>query len=295
MISTIIAIPRRALSGCLLLLFTVSLSSQSPQSEAGDTRVEGISPNTAEAILDRALERTTAQDESGAELAFEYALRSIVESINGDGEVTDTKTRAYHGYPLEGYRFDELIERDGQPLDEGDARDEAKRKTEFASEARAHAARGERYEPNEMAVRFDRQLMDRYKTSLLGTETIRDHTCWVLGFEPRSGRLPDDRRMDKALNRSTGRLWISQKDYGVARISFEMQRPFRYLWGLAATLRHAEGQFDFDRIQPNLWTPSTFNLEMDLRVFFKGIRRRIRQHWTAYLPAELASPTEPTP
>lgn len=289
------AILRRALSGCLLLLFTVNLSSQAPESGAGDARTEGISPNTAEAILDRALDRTTAQEESGAELTFEFALRSIVDSINGDGEVTDTKTTAYHGYPLEGHRFEELIARDGEPLDEGDARDEAKRKREFASEARVHTARGERYEPNEMAVRFDRQLMDRYEITLLGSETIRDHTCWVLAFEPRSGRLPDDRRMDKALNRSTGRLWISQDDYGVARIAFKMQRPFRYLWGLVATLRNAEGQLDFELIQPDIWAPSTFNLEMDLRVFFKGIRRRIQQHWSDYQPVDLAVQGEPIP
>ena len=48
------AILRRALSGCLLLLFTVNLSSQAPESGAGDAKTEGISPNTAEAILDRA-------------------------------------------------------------------------------------------------------------------------------------------------------------------------------------------------------------------------------------------------
>ena len=113
------AILRRALSGCLLLLFAVNLSSQAPESGAGDAKTEGISPNTAEAILDHALDRTTAQEESGAELTFEFALRSIVDSINGDGEVTDTKTTAYHGYPLEGHRFEELIARDGEPLDEG--------------------------------------------------------------------------------------------------------------------------------------------------------------------------------
>ena len=85
--------------------------------------------------------------------------------------------------------------------------------------------------------------------------------------------------MDKALNRSTGRLWIAQDDYGVARVSFEMQEPFRYLWGLVATLRHATGRLDFRRVDGELWAPSAFDLQLDLRVFFKGIRRHVRQQW----------------
>jgi hypothetical protein len=88
--------------------------------------------------------------------------------------------------------------------------------------------------------------------------------------------------MDKALNRSTGRLWISQEDYGVVRVAFEMQRPFRYLWGLAATLRHADGRFDFERITQNFWAPVAFDLTLDLRVFFRGIHRHILQRWTDY-------------
>ena len=51
--------------------------------------------------------------------------------------------------------------------------------------------------------------------------------------------------MDKALNRSTGRLYIAQRDYGVMRIEFEMQEPMRYLWGLIATLKSAMGPARF--------------------------------------------------
>ena len=61
-----------------------------------------------------------------------------------------------------------------------------------------------------------------------------------------------------------------------------MQRPFRYVWGLVATLRHAAGQLEYERVDRNLWTPARFDLELDLRVFFKGIRRRIRQVWVEH-------------
>ena len=132
-----------------------------------------------------------------------------------------------------------------------------------------------------MSVDFDTDLMDRYHTTFAGTDVVRGDSCWVIRFEPREGRLPDNRRIDKALNRSTGFLWITQDGYRVARVTFEMQRPFRWLWGIAGTLRHATGQFDLQWIEPNLWGLADSRIEFDLGVLFgmKSIRRRIRNEW----------------
>lgn len=249
--------------------------------EAADDAVE------AGAIIDLALDRAAAQRETGIELEFVYISAGVFEFLDRDGNVSRTETGRRRHYALEGYLYSEAIERDGKPLDEDAARDERERKAEFIREARRHAARGERYEPEEMSVDFDGELMERYDVKVVGTEDVRGHACWVLAFEPREGRLPDRRRMDKALNRSTGRIWIAQEDYGVARVDFTMQRPFRWLWGLVGTLRFASGQFDFQRLEPNLWMPAVSRIEFDVRVLFgiKSIRRRIRTEWLEHRPA----------
>ena len=251
-------------------------------------QVSGVPNNaanlSAEDILSRALERAAVQEEEGLELTFEYFVESTAERLDDEGVVTETKTAKLHHYPLEELLYAELIERDGEALDEDALREQHKRKTDFVRKAREHRARGEAYEPNEMDIGFDHELMDRYDTRLVRTESLRGHDCWVLGFTPREGKLPDRRRMDKALNRSTGYLWIAQDDYGVARVSFEMQEPFKYFWGLVATLRHANGQMDFDRIADNLWAPTQIDLELDLRAFFRTIRRHVRQDWVEHRP-----------
>jgi len=235
----------------------------------------------ARTILDRALERASIQEESGIQLVFEYLVESTVESLDKEGATTEVQTARSRQYALEGVLYEELVERDGQPLDEDDARKEQEKKESFVRKVREHAARGEEYEPDDMNALFDENLMDRYNIEFVGTEVIRDYACWVLRFEPRPGKLPEKRRIDKALNRSTGQLWITQDDYGVARVSFEMQKPFRYVWGLVATLRSTVGQLDFERVDQALWTPLTFDLTLDMRVFFKGIRRHIQQEWIA--------------
>ena len=242
----------------------------------------------ATTIIERALEQARLQHEAAIERDFEYVTAATVESLDGDGNVTRTETSRRRHYPLEGHLYSELVERDGQPLDPDDVRDERERRARFIREARRHAARGEPYDPDEMQLDFDSELLERYDTALVGKEWVRGDPCWVIRFDPRAGRLPDRRRIDKALNRSTGHLWITQDDYRVARVTFEMQRPFRWLWGIAGTLRHATGQFDLQWIQPNLWGLADSRIEFHLGVLFgmKSVRRRIRSEWDEQRPVD---------
>ena len=206
----------------------------------------------AATIIERALEQAARQRAAAFELDFEYITDGSVASLDGDGRVTRIETTRNRHFPLEGHFYSELIARDGRPLDEDAARDEWEKKDDFAREARQHTARGERYAPDEMRVDFDHDLMDRYVTTLVGTDIVAGRVCWVIRFEPREGRLPDSRHLDKAMNRSTGRLWIAQHDYGVRRAVFEMQRPFRWLWGIRRhpPARDGPARFPKGRTEP---------------------------------------------
>ena len=140
-------------------------------------------------------------------------------------------------------------------------------------------------------MKFNRELMRRYRTSLVGTEELRGQNCWVIRFEPREGPLPEVGRMDKALNRSEGRIWVTQDGYNMARVSFEMREPVRYMWGILATLRSVAGQVDFEMFRTDLWMPKKLRLELDLTVLLgvKDIRRRIRNSWEVRRPVEAPS------
>ena len=249
-----------------------------PSISGSDTAVE--EHLSAGAIIDRAIERAQLQDETGVELEFESLILTTVDSFNGDGEVTKTETTLHKRYALEGVLYEELVERDGQPLTDEEIRDEHEEREKFAKEVRKRARRGEEIETNdERDVRFDRDLFDRFQASVTGVEDIRGESAWVLSFEPRPGKLPEHTRMDKALNRSSGRLYIAQRDYGIMRIEFEMQEPMRYLWGLIATLKSAVGRIEFARVESDVWLPHTFDFEIDLRIFFRHRRQQIVREW----------------
>lgn len=91
--------------------------------------------------------------------------------------------------------------------------------------------------------------------------------------------LPRTTRIDRALNQSSGELYVSQNDYGVVEIDFRLLRPVRYVWGLVASLTRATGQLEFEQVEPNIWLPSMFDVRIDLRVFFVTQRRHIERRW----------------
>ena len=224
--------------------------------------------------------RARSQDEAAAELEFESRIVVITESLSRDLEVTKTETAVYRRFPLEGVLYEELVEKNGRPLTEKEAREARKKREEFVREVRERTRKGEEIETNdERQVRFDQDLVDRFRGTVVGTEVVRGEPCWVWFFEPREGKLPEKRRIDKALNRSTGRAYVSQVDYGIVQIDFEVQKPVRYLWGFLATLRHARGRLEFERVEPNVWLPHLFDLEIDLRIFFRRLRRHVTREW----------------
>lgn len=255
------------------------LPSISPGTETSADRAAGI--------LRRAVTRAEAQYEAQAEAVFESEALSVVRSLDAEGRPVKTETFRYRQYPVGGALFEELIEKNGRPLDEGEKREERKRRESFLREVARRRAEGRHPQPEqEPGIRFNHEFVDRYEFRLEGTETVRGHYCWVIAFQPRPGKLPVRNRMDRALNQSTGRFWIAREDYGAVRIEFALRHPFKYWGGLLAVIRNTDGRMDYQRVAPDIWTPLDFDLRLDLEIMMvKDIRRTITKNWVSYQAA----------
>ena len=267
------------------LLFAFGLFHRAVAAEAADADYPA-----AEEIVARAIARSEAQYDNLAYVRFESRKVSMEASLAADGEVTGSETLAYREYPLEGVLYGELVQKDGRELTDKERRQEEKRRAKFVKEVRKRRAGGRHPQPEEgPGIRFNHELMDRYRLEVTGVETVRGHACWIVAFEPLDGKLPSRTRMDPALNKSTGRLWISREDYGLVRLEFAMREPFRYWGGLLATIHQAEGRLEFDRVAPGTWLPLDFDFGLDLEVLkIKHIRRRITTRWADYQAAKTA-------
>ena len=68
--------------------------------------------------------------------------------------------------------------------------------------------RKERGEKDEDEIDINEELAGKYKFVLTGREPVNGRPAYVLSFEPRSGDLPVQRRMDRLLNKAAGRILI---------------------------------------------------------------------------------------
>ena len=273
---------RRLLAFLLVVSTTAALSSQAPRSSPPQNVFDfdaATLPPVA-AIIDRMVERARAQDEANAELAYEARILTRVDTLNGDGEVTKTEHWIHRRYPVGDQLFEELIEKNGQPLNDEERREQAEKREEFARDARERAAEGRgRVETNdERQVRLDEDLMSRYEAAVVGVRPIDDEPHYVVEFKPRAGNLPEKTRMDRALNRSSGTLYIARKDYGLRRIEFATDESVGFFLGLAR-LRSARGRLEFQRVAPDVWLPKRYDFGIDLRVFFRSRRQQIEREW----------------
>ena len=270
----------RVLGIALVALVALSANPSGQPSPAPAPTTQGPDTPSVSEIMALAMARAESQDETSAELWFESLILTTVDTLDGDDRVTGTLTSLHKRYPLEGALYEEMVERDGEPLNDDDLREEQKRKEEFREDAVAAAESGDSVETDdERQLRFDDDLMGRYRAEVTGQESVRSEPCWVVDFEPREGKLPENTRMDKVLNRSTGRVYVSRQDHGIMRIEFELREPVRYMWGMIASLSRATGRLDFSRIEPNIWLPQEFDMRIDIRVFFRTTRRRVVREW----------------
>jgi hypothetical protein len=266
---------------CLIFLFLLALSTGDVTAGGWNSAPEDLS---AQAIVDYAVARAEAQYNLLADAKFESQVFMSIQSLDDSGQVTKTDQTNYHQYPMYGALFEELIAKDGKALNAQERNTEEKNKTKFIREVEKRKKRGMHLQPEKRpGIRFGNQLMRRYRLKMLRTEEIGRHRCWVIAFEPKEGELPVQEMMDNALNQSTGTLWIAQDDYGLVRLDFVMRKPFKYWAGLLAVIRNTEGRLDFQRVEPNIWMPTNFELKLDLNVMLvKNIRRLITKKWTDY-------------
>ena len=257
----------RALLIIGVLFGVVHLRHESPglawRQDVPQEALAGSNPDV-HAIVERALARSAATREREIEGVFCRTVTQRTQTFDGDGQVVEDGTRTYAIEPFRGVPFYRLIARNGSPLGEA-ARDyQEERWREFLDgvEHRSNSADededgaaldGER--PHVMV--FNADFPVRYGLTLLGLRTVRERPVWVVGFKPKSGRLPVRQRMDHALNKSHGEIWIDRDTWEVAWVSFQTHGTRAVVVGHSWQHFDATGHIDRRPGDGGVWiTPS---------------------------------------
>ena len=238
-------------------------------------------------ILSRALERGLANDKRRSEQAYSFRHLRISEKLNKQAQPTKIEKLLYQVVPIGNVRYERLLEKDGAPLNQKEQEAERRKEQKFRRRLEKDRDGGR---PEENEVRFNRDLVDRYHFRVVGTGELHGRQVYRLSFEPKSGKLPVRRRIDRALNNSRGRVWLDRDSYEIVRVEFELMRPTRIWWGILGSISRVDGMLDRTEGEDGIWFPSYFQLYLKGRVLFKSMHSRLESHWSDFKRVAEPSP-----
>lgn len=267
------------LSACSVVLLTSvpTLLSAQPTPSAAD-------------IIAKAIEAQERHERAGNEVKYDYELVSITEKLDDDGEPRETEQDLYRSHHIQGVAYERLIEKDGRDLDAKELEKENEREEKF----RDKLAKGEaKHNDADDRVAFNEELLGRYDIELTEIRSLSGRDCYVLRFEPKPGKLPVRRTIDRALNQAEGHLWIESESFEIARIEFELRDKVQLWWGMMGSISKMSGALQRHPMPDGIWLPKRFDFYMKGRMLFRSIHVRQKVIWEDFEKRREAIATSP--
>ena len=230
-------------------------------------------------IIHQTLEQAKESEAKDHEAKYTFKLRSIVDKLDGTGNVKGQEKRLYRSIPVEGIPYARLEAKDGRPLTDQESEDERTREVKF----RKQVAKGEDpREKDEHEIKLDEDLVSRYGFHLDGVEEINGRPAYILSFKPKTDDLPVRRRIDHVLNRVEGTVWVDVKVYAISRIEFELTQKVRLGWGIMASISAVKGMLQQAQVDEGIWFPEQLDFYFKGRMLFHSEHFRERLWWSEF-------------
>jgi hypothetical protein len=237
---------------------------------------------SAQDIVDRAVERAKWKDNENYEAKFRFKIRTQSEKLGKNGDVKEREERLYVNDPIDGVPYPRLVEKDGKPLTDKDLKKEGQREEKFRK--RREKKGKDSPSDDDDRVAFDEDLVGRYDVDLEGVENANGRAAYVVSFKPKADRLPVKKRIDRALNKSFGKLWIDIETYEIAQLEFELQEKIRIWWGFIGSISEMRGHLEQEPVNgdEDVWLPRRFRIYMNGRILFKSLHRNENLQWSDF-------------
>ena len=202
---------------------------------------------------------------------YTYIERDVENSLDGKGRAKSTETKTYEVLEIDGEQVQRLIEKNDKPISEKEAAKEEEKIQKVINKHRNESEkdrqkRAEREaKDHEEGKQFEREIVDAYNFTLLGTELVSGRDAWVISAEPRPGFVPH-MKYANYLPKFHGRLWIDKADVQMSKMDVEALDTVS--WGLFLARFHKGSHFMIEqtRINDEVWLPRQVAFKIDVRL-----------------------------
>lgn len=209
---------------------------------------------------------------------YSYNQKITQRELGKDGILRETESETNQLSFYKGYRISRRIEKNGKPLSEKDQKNEdedvQKRVAEIEKKI-AKAARNEDDNDDERSRRTSIAELLR-ASNLLNPrrERFRGRDVIVFDFEPNPNfDYKNAKSILKFFGKTTGVMWIDEKDKQMARVEAVLADSFNIGGGLVAKLKKgASFVLEQERVNDEIWLPSVADINLSIRVLLvKGV------------------------
>lgn len=213
--------------------------------------------------------RSVDRDARNFERFKDYTFHEFQDQKQLDkrGKVSHRDTELNEVLMLGGRPYSRLLERDGKPLSEKNARKEqAKLDKEAAKRAKETDRDRAKFEKDRLEERkFAREIPDAFNFTLIGEEMLDGLPVWKIQAEPKPGFKPRDKRAD-LLRKVHGTIWVDQAGYQWVRAEIDVIGTIS--WGLFVLRIPAGAKISFlqMRVNDEVWLPKTVHIRADAKL-----------------------------
>lgn len=246
-----------------------------------------------DAIVRKAITREIGNQRKLAN--YTWQEKSVIRTLGSSpSEVKKTETRVSEHFNIDGTSYRKVVERNGKPLPEADARKEqekmdkeiAKRRGE-SPEQRKKRIDAHNKEVNE-GIRFREEVMRAFRFQLEGEEKVNGFAAWRITGIPRADFQPKSRD-GRMLSKVRGKIWV---DRGSGEwLKFELETLEKLTFGafLASVAPGATISAQQFRVSEELWHPEWMRVQLNARALWKKLHANVETSYSNFRKFQVES------
>jgi len=201
-----------------------------------------------------------------ARLRYTYVERDEDRRLDPAGRVMSKAVDLSRTILVNGVPFEQLVERNGQPLS---VEEERKQKEKFdklkreTPEQRADRIRRQEEETTSIV----REVPKAFDFQLVGEDAVNGRQAYVLQATPHPGYQAQG-KYGKMFSKLEGKLWADKQDHGWIKVDGQVIQPFSLGLFLARVLRGSRITMEQTRLDDGIWMPLHVEVRASAKIFF---------------------------